>query len=109
MTPYPFGPELPYYAVIFRSRRAPDGLPSYEDAAERMDALARAMPGYLGHHSARGPDGVGITVSYWRTKDDIARWRAHPEHAAVIEAARRGWYDWTVSETALVERASRHP
>ena len=97
------------YAVIFIARRAPDAEDGgYEDAATRMGSLARAMPGYLGHDSARGADGLGITVSYWRDLRDIARWRAHPEHARVIAEARaRGWYLGYESVTARIERVTR--
>jgi heme-degrading monooxygenase HmoA len=35
------------------------------------------MPGYLGLESARGPDGVGITVFYWTSEDAIANWKRH--------------------------------
>jgi len=101
-------PEPPYYAVIFTNRRAPDAPPGYADAADRMEALAKTMPGYLGHDSVRGEDGLGITVSYWRTEEDIARWRAHPDHAAAIKDGRDGWYAWYESTTARVERSFTH-
>ena len=103
------GAEEGAYAVIFTARRASgaeDG--GYADAAERMAALAEGMPGYLGHDSVRGADGLGITVSYWRALADIARWRAHPDHASVIAAAReRGWYVGYESVTARIERVAR--
>lgn len=54
-------PEPPYYAVIFTSERT-DVDEGYAAMAERMLALARTQPGFLGVESAR--DGVGITVSY---------------------------------------------
>ncbi|WP_410795920.1 antibiotic biosynthesis monooxygenase family protein [Parvularcula sp. LCG005] len=72
-----------------------------------MEKLAAEQPGYLGHVSARGADGVGITVSYWRTREDIAAFRAVKDHLRVQAAGRAGWYDWYVSESALVERVSR--
>ena len=112
------GAEEGAYAVIFTSRRAPGTAPGaqgegtggdgYDEVAARMLALARDMPGYLGHDSARGADGFGITVSYWRGPEDIARWRAHPEHARVIAAARAGgWYEAYESVTTRVERIAR--
>ena len=53
-----------------------------------MDALAAAQPGYRGIDSARGADGLGITVSYWA--DEAARWRGATiaEHAAIRERGR---------------------
>ena len=59
-------PEPPYYAVIFSSRRT-EVVEGYEDTAERMLELAAQQPGFLGYESARGEDGLGITVSYWES------------------------------------------
>ena len=53
-----------YYAVIFTTLRT-EGDKGYAEAAERMVTLAREQPGFLGIESARGEDGLGITVSYW--------------------------------------------
>lgn len=60
-------PPAPYYAVIFTSLRT-DGDHGYEQAATRMVELAREQPGFLGVESARGEDGLGITVSYWASE-----------------------------------------
>ena len=57
-------PEPPYYAVVFTSLRT-DGDQGYARMAERMMELAAEQPGFLGVESARGADGLGITVSYW--------------------------------------------
>lgn len=100
-------PEPPYYAVIFTSVRNDSGSGDYEELSERMVALARTMPGYLGHDSVRGADGLGITVSYWRSLEDIARFRAHPDHAHAIRGGQTGFYEWYESVTARVERVSR--
>lgn len=101
-------PRRPYYAVIFTSMRSGEDAAGYGDAAERMVALAKTMPGFLGFDTASGTNGLGITVSYWRSEEDIARWRAHPEHAAAIAEGRGQWYRWYESVTAKVERAVSH-
>ena len=101
-------PEPPYVAVIFTSLRKEAGAPGYEDAATAMARLAADMPGYIGHTAVRGADGLGVTVSYWRNHEAVAAWRRHPEHAAVIARGRSEWYEWYVSEVAIVERAARH-
>lgn len=62
----------------------------------------------MGYDSTRGEDGLGITISYWASEADIARWRAHPEHAAAIAAGRSGWYEWYESVTAKVQGARVH-
>ena len=94
--------------MIFTSKRTADTA-GYAEAAARMDALAASAPGYLGHRSARGPDGVGITVSYWRTREDADAFRREPSHRAVQAEGRSAWYDWYVSETAVVGRVRTGP
>ena len=97
-------PRPPYYAVIFTSVRAARDGDGYDEAAERMLALAARQPGYLGVESAR--EDMGITVSYWRSLDDIAAWRAHAEHAEVRRRGREQWYASFELRVARVERAS---
>jgi len=101
-------PEPPYVAVIFTSRRSdadPDG---YAEAAARMAELAAAQPGYLGMETAREPDGLGITVSYWRDEDSARAWKAHAEHLGVQRLGRARWYDSYVVRIATVTRAYGH-
>jgi heme-degrading monooxygenase HmoA len=97
-------PEPPYVAVIFSSLRTP-GERGYGAMAERMLALARAQPGFLGVESARDPSGVGITVSYWRDADSVARWREHAEHLEAQARGRADWYEAFELRVARVERA----
>lgn len=80
------------YAVIFTSQRTP-GDDGYAAMAERMMALAARQDGFLGAESARGKEGAGVTVSYWRSLEDIARWRDHPEHREAQRLGRERWYD----------------
>lgn len=63
-------PEPPYYAVIFTSKRI-DGDRGYDAMAARMVALGATQDGFLGIESARGADGLGLTVSYWRDEAAI--------------------------------------
>src|SRR3954469_19927394 len=98
-------PEPPYYAVIFTSIRKPDD-DGYALTAERMTTLAAAQEGYLGVESARVTE-LGITVSYWRDLESIAKWKAVGEHLAAQEAGREKWYLAYVTRIAKVERSYR--
>jgi heme-degrading monooxygenase HmoA len=98
-------PEPPYWAVIFTSKRTADDDEGYARAAAAMEELALEQPGYLGLESARGGDGVGITVSYWASLEAIAAWRAHAEHAVVQRLGRERWYETYELRVARVERA----
>lgn len=97
-------PEPPYYAVIFTSVRT-DGDRGYGSMAARMVELAKSMPGYLGVESARGSDRVGITVSYWRSEEDIRSWKQHAEHRVAQETGKTTWYSEYAVRVAKVERA----
>lgn len=97
-------PEPPYYAVIFSSLRTA-GDDGYDAAAIRMAELAAASDGCLGADSARGPDGVGITVSYWRDLESIRAWKANGEHREARHRGRTDWYAAFNVRVAKVERA----
>ncbi|WP_433769308.1 antibiotic biosynthesis monooxygenase family protein [Pseudomonas putida] len=97
-------PPAPYYAVIFTSLRT-EGDQGYAEAAARMVELAREQPGFLGVESARGEDGLGITVSYWTSEEAILAWKHHPEHAEIRERGRSTWYAQCQTRVCRVERA----
>ena len=75
---------------------------SHDDTAQRMLSLAAEQPGYLGVESAR--DGVGITVSYWRSLEDIANWKRVTDHLEAQRTGRAKWYASFKTRIAKVER-----
>lgn len=98
-------PKPPYYAVIFTSRRTAADPESYDRTADRMVELAATMPGYLGIESARGADGVGITISYWNDLESIRKWREQAEHRLAQRAGKERWYECYSLRVCLVEKA----
>ena len=98
-------PEPPYYAVLFTSLRTPHGVTNYERMDQRLEELAPSQPGFLGIESARNPDGVGITISYWADEASIRAWKQVAVHAAAQRAGRETWYSDYVVRIARVERA----
>lgn len=97
-------PEPPYYAVIFTSKRTA-GDHGYGAMAERMVDLGSKYDGFLGIESARGTDGLGITVSYWRDEAAIAAWKRDTEHQKAQRAGQQAWYADYEVRVAKVERA----
>lgn len=95
--------QPPYFAVIFTSIRVSGSDDGYGEMAERMEALARAQPGFLGIESARGSDGLGITVSYWATLEEVAAWGRHTEHLLAQKLGREKWYEHYTLRIARVE------
>jgi heme-degrading monooxygenase HmoA len=97
-------PAPPYYAVIFTSTRTP-GDHGYGAMAQRMVDLGSRYDGFLGIESARGADGLGITVSYWRDEAAILAWKRDTEHEKAQRGGREAWYDAYEVRVAKVERA----
>jgi heme-degrading monooxygenase HmoA len=97
-------PEPPYYAVIFTSKRTA-GDHGYGAMAERMVDLGSKYDGFLGIESARGTDGLGITVSYWRDEAAIAAWKRDTEHQKAQRGGQQAWYADYEVRVAKVERA----
>ena len=97
-------PAPPYYAVVFTAVRTA-GDNGYAETDERLMKLAADQPGFLGVDSARGANGLGITVSYWKDEESIAAWREHAEHALARAYGREHWYSSFSLHVARVERA----
>jgi heme-degrading monooxygenase HmoA len=102
-------PAPPHYAVIFTSKRTDVDAAGYAAMADAMAELAAKQPGYLGVESARGADGVGITVSYWRDETAIKNWKAVSDHLAAQRLGRDRWYSHYETRVAKVERAYTGP
>jgi heme-degrading monooxygenase HmoA len=101
-------PDPPYYAVIFSSQRR-EGDEGYAAMASAMFDLAMKQPGCLGAESARGADGFGITVAYFRDEASIAAWKAHAAHLRAQQLGKEKWYAHYELRVARVERAYSGP
>ena len=94
--------KLPYYAVVFASERTV-GDNGYGVMATKMDELASKQKGFLGVESARDTN-LGITVSYWKTLEDIAAWKEHAAHQVAQERGKKEWYSRFALRVCKVER-----
>ena len=99
-------PEPPYFAVIFTSLSNQADTADYARTAQHMLELAQRQPGYLGVEETRDDDGVGITVSYWRSLEAIAAWKNHADHLDAQRLGRERWYNAFRLRIARVERAT---
>jgi heme-degrading monooxygenase HmoA len=98
-------PEPPYWVVMFTSIHTGQDAEAYERMGETMDALAAQQPGYLGIESTRGPDGVGITLSYWASEQAIHDWKRVAAHAEAQRLGHARWYEDFALRVARVERS----
>lgn len=101
-------PPPPYLAVIFTSLRT-EGDQGYGEMSARMVEAGSKHPGFLGIESARGADGLGITVSYWKDEESIRRWKADMEHRVAQAKGKATWYSRYEVRIAKVERAYGFP
>ena len=99
-------PDAPNYVVVFVSQRT-EGDNGYGAMAERMVASVEKFSGYLGAQSVRDASGLGITVSYWQSLDDIARWKADAEHQQAQRLGKEQWYEHFRLTVARIEKDMR--
>jgi heme-degrading monooxygenase HmoA len=83
-------PHPPYYAVVFTSIRT-EGDNGYNAMSDRIEALVKEQPGYLGMESARNE--LGITVCYWKDKEAIHSWARNMEHREAKTKGKTIWYE----------------
>lgn len=93
----------PYWAVIFTSRRS-EADAGYSEMAAKMEALAAQQPGYLGLEHAGDASG-SITVSYWRSEQDLLAWKQVMEHREAQRLGKEQWYREYEVRVCKVERA----
>ena len=101
-------PEPPYVAVIFSSHRKV-GDEGYAAMSERMAELVAKQPGFLGVESARGADGFGITVSYWKDEASARAWKQVGEHLGAQALGKQRWYEAYAVRVATVARTYGMP
>ena len=94
-------PPPPYYAVIFTSLRTAEDN-GYKEMSERMNELAATMPGFLGQETVR--EELGVSVSYWKTLDDVRNWKQTSEHLVAQQKGKDIWYTAYKVRVCLVER-----
>jgi heme-degrading monooxygenase HmoA len=96
--PEPDGPPI---LTVFRSRLRPESSGEYQETAARIEALARAMPGFVDFKAFEADDGERVSVITFATMKAHRAWRTHPEHRAVQALGRERFYasyDITVGE-----------
>lgn len=64
----------------------------YMQFSKRIRELGESHPGFISITSEEIGD-TEITISTWRSKEDVANWAADPEHVEVKKRAYE-WYEW---------------
>ena len=64
----------------------------YKGISQNIRRLGESHPGFISIESEEIGD-VEITVSTWRSQEDVADWAKDPEHVAA-KARASEWYEW---------------
>jgi heme-degrading monooxygenase HmoA len=78
--------------TVFRSRLMPGVKDEYVALADRMNELARTMPGYISHKGFFAEDGERVTIVEFESEEGMTAWRTHPEHIKAQRLARQVYY-----------------
>jgi len=79
------------YAVIFRAKTN-ELDEEYFEMAKKMRKLALTQYGCLEFTSVtEGSD--EIAISYWKSMEDIKKWKKNGEHLVAQELGRSKWYE----------------
>ena len=86
------------FVVVFRNRKRADiDVAAYGADADRMEAMARAQPGFVSFKSYTADDGEVIALSEWADAETARNWGSQPDHALVQARSRAEYYqDYTI-------------
>ncbi len=85
---------------------APGIRDEYVALADRMNELARTMPGYISHKGFFADDGERVTVVEFEHEEGMRAWRTNSEHRAAQKLAREKYYSEYHIQVCTVDRQS---
>ena len=96
------------YAVIFRAEIA-ELDDTYREMSARLRKLAFENYDCVDFVSVT-ENGLDLTISYWKSLEDINRWRQDAEHIKAKELGRKKWYKWHKLQIVEVKQEyGKHP
>lgn len=78
--------------TIFRSRLRPEHENEYRMWAERMQALARRIPGFISTKTFYAKDGERVSIVEFESEEAHNEWKNHPVHMEVQRKGREKFY-----------------
>jgi heme-degrading monooxygenase HmoA len=80
--------------TVFRSRVRPEAVAEYEELAPRIEALARAMPGFCDFATFGSvTDDERVSIVVFESFEAQRAWRDHPEHRRAQDAGRQRLFE----------------
>jgi len=93
--------------TVFRSRLKPGVRDEYVALVDRMEKLARTMPGYVSHKGFFADDGERVTIVEFEHEAGLRAWRTNPEHIAAQKLARQKYYTEYHVQVCSLDRESK--
>jgi heme-degrading monooxygenase HmoA len=93
--------------TVFRSRLRPGVRDEYVALVERMNALARTMPGYISHKGFFSDDGERVTIVEFEHEEGMKAWRSNAEHQGAQNLAREKYYTAYSVQVCTLDRESK--
>ena len=86
------------FIAVFRNRKRTEiDAAAYQADAAKMEAMARAQPGFVSFKSYTSDDGEVIALSEWADAEAARAWGSQPDHAVVQARGRAEYYqDYTL-------------
>ena len=78
--------------TVFRSRLMPGLQDEYVALLDRMQQIAKTIPGYISHKGFTADDGERCTIVEFEHEEGQKAWRSHPEHVAAQKQGRLKYY-----------------
>jgi heme-degrading monooxygenase HmoA len=88
--------------TVFRSRLKDGVRDEYGAAVDRMNELARTMPGYI-----YAEDGERCTIVEFENEVGLRTWRTNAEHIAAQKMARQKYYTEYSVQVCTLDRESK--
>ena len=79
--------------TVFRSRLRPGFQDEYVALVERMNAVARTIPGYISHKGFWADDGERVTIVEFEHEEGQRAWHTNAEHMAAQKLGRDKYYE----------------
>ncbi len=79
--------------TVFRSRLMPGLQDEYVALVERMQQIAKTIPGSVSHKGFWAEDGERVTSVEFEHEEGQRAWRMHPEHLDAQKQGRVKYYE----------------
>src|SRR5689334_18078114 len=99
--------EAPMIVTVFRSRLRPGFQDEYVALVNRMQEVARTIPGYISHKGFWADDGERVTIVEFEHEEGQRAWRTNPDHIAAQKLARTKYYSEYSVQICRLERESK--